>query len=176
MHADVKRFFADALARGFKGVEHDFHEEYDAGHGRIEHRKCWSLNLAKYKGCFSKSEKWPGLNQIVMMQTERQLRDKTTKDTRFYLSSCSSSASRLMNLVRKHWQVENSLHWTLDVTFQEDASRIRTGAAPENYAILRHIALNIIKKDTSKQASVRRKRNIAALNDNFRTTLIQQAF
>lgn len=176
LHADVKAFFTDALAHGFQGVQHDFHEEWDAGHGRIEHRKCWSINVSKYERCFSNIKKWPGLNRVVMVQTERQLADKTTQATRFYLSSCSSSASCLMNRVRKHWQIENALHWTLDVTFQEDASRIRTGAAPENYAILRHIALNVIKKDTSTQASVRRKRNMAALNDNFRTTLLKQAF
>lgn len=176
LHADVKRFFTDAQAHGFEGVQHDFHEEWDAGHGRIEHRQCFSIDPAQYQGCFSHLKKWPGLNRLFMVQTERQLADKTTQDTRFYITSCSSSAACLMNLVRKHWQVENALHWTLDVTFQEDASRIRAGKAPENYAILRHIALNVIKKDTSMQASVRRKRNMAALNDNFRTTLIQHAF
>lgn len=81
----------------------------------------------------------------------------------------------MMTTVRQHWLVENALHWTLDVTFREDESRIRKDAAPENYAIIRHMALNIIKRDDSVKASVKRKRNMAALDDNFRTLLINNA-
>ena len=81
-----------------------------------------------------------------------------------------------MNIVRAHWQIENCLHWTLDMTFAEDYSRIRTEASPENLAIIRHITLNMIRKDTSRKASVKRKRAIAALDDNFRSTLIEQGF
>ena len=76
--------------------------------------------------------------------------------------------------MREHWGIENKLHWTLDVTFREDESRIRKEASPENFAIMRHIALNLIKSDTSVQASVKRKRLMAALNDDFRETLIKQ--
>jgi hypothetical protein len=88
-------------------------------------------------------------------------------------NSCDTSAKPLLNASRKQWAIENSLHWTLDVTFREDESRIRKEASPENYAIFRHIALNIIRRNTSIDASVKRKRHMAALNDDVRTTLIK---
>ena len=74
----------------------------------------------------------------------------------------------------QHWGIENQLHWTLDMTFREDESRIRTEASPENFAIMRHIALNLIKNDTSRKASMKRKRFMAALEDDFRETIIRQ--
>jgi predicted transposase YbfD/YdcC len=83
-------------------------------------------------------------------------------------------AQDLLNAVRKHWQVENTLHWTLEVTFNEDASRIRKKSSPENYAMIRHIALNILRGYKSIKASVKRKLNMAALDDDFRTKLITQ--
>ena len=85
-----------------------------------------------------------------------------------------ANAEKALNAVRKHWSIENSLHWTLDVTFREDESRIRTESSPENFAIMRHIALNIIKNDTSLKASVKRKKLRAALEDDYRETLIRQ--
>ena len=80
----------------------------------------------------------------------------------------------MLNAVRKHWQVENTLHWTLDVTFNEDASGIRKESSPENYAMIRHVALNILRGYKSIKASVKRKLNMAALDDDFRTKLITQ--
>ena len=109
-----------------------------------------------------------------MIETQRKMRDRTTEDKRFYLTSSNSDAKTLLNAARKHWGVENSLHWTLDVTFREDESRIRAEASPENYAIFRHIALNILRKNKSIEASVKRKRHMAAMNDDIRTTLIQE--
>jgi len=93
---------------------------------------------------------------------------------RFYICSAEPNAEYLLNASRKHWGVENSLHWTLDVTFREDESRIRAEASAENYAIFRHIALNILRKDTFKKASVKRKRQMAALDDEYRTTLVKE--
>jgi predicted transposase YbfD/YdcC len=81
-----------------------------------------------------------------------------------------------MNIVRADWQIENCLHWTLNMNFAEDYSRIRTEASPENLAIIRYTTLNMIRKDTPRRASVKRKWAITALDDNFRSTLIEQAF
>ncbi|MFA6038523.1 MAG: ISAs1 family transposase [Legionellales bacterium] len=124
---------------------------------------------------FPSIKKWKNLNSIVMIKSKRELKDKTTCDARFYITSINSDAKKLMNVVRKHWDVENSLQWTLDMTFREDESRIRVGAAPENFAVMRHIALNLIKKDTSIDASVKRKRLMAALDDDFREIIVRQA-
>lgn len=172
LHDDVKTFFSTAKENQFKHIEFDFHEEHDAGHGRTETRRAYAIDVKKYKKQFQTATEWKKLTSIVMVESVREGADFKTEDTRFYISSCQPSAKLLLDASRKHWAVENSLHWTLDVTFREDESRIRKDASPENYAIFRHIALNIIRKDTSNDASVKRKRHMAALNDNFRTTLI----
>jgi predicted transposase YbfD/YdcC len=154
-------------------VPYSYHEEYDKGHGRIEYRQCWAL--LPPPECFSSLSKWKKLTSIVMVKSRRDLKGgKTTEDTRFYITSLEPDAKKLFSAVRQHWGVENGLHWTLDMTFREDESRIRKGAAPENFAIMRHIALNLIKGDNSVKASVKRKRFMAALTDDFRETIIKQ--
>lgn len=171
LHNDVNSFFDIAKAESFKNIEYDYHEEFDAGHGR-ETRRAYAIDVQKYKNHFPTVKEWKKLTTVVMVESVREGNDFKTNDTRFYISSCKPSAKVLLDASRKHWGVENSLHWTLDVTFREDESRIRKEASPENYAIFRHIALNIIRKDTSMKASVKRKRHMAALNDEFRSNLI----
>lgn len=172
-HEEVASFLTVAKEANFKNVEYDFHEEIDAGHGRVETRRAYAIEFKKYKKHMPEGLKWKKLTSLVMVETIREGRDFKTTDMRFYISSCAPVAAPLLGASRKHWAVENSLHWTLDVTFREDESRIRKEAAPENYAIFRHIALNIIRRDTSIDASVKRKRHMAALNDDVRTTLIK---
>jgi predicted transposase YbfD/YdcC len=146
-HEEVKEFFTLAFANHFAQIEHEFHEEHDAGHGRIEHRQCWVIDPYLYKSSFSNLGKWKKLSHIIMVKTQRDCGNRITHDTRFYIASTQLCAQRALHIVRVHWQVENCLHWTLDMTFNEDSSRIRTEASPENLAIMRHIALNIIKRD-----------------------------
>lgn len=174
LHEEVKSFFLTAKEAGFKNMEYDFHEDIDAGHGRTETRLAYAIDFKNYKKHFPSGTPWKKLTSIVMIETVREGYDFKTQDRRFYISSCGASAELLLNAARKHWGIENSLHWTLDVTFREDESRIRKEASPENYAIFRHIALNIIRKNTSIEASVKRKRQMAALDDNVRTTLIRE--
>lgn len=173
---DVKMFFESALENEFNNIPNDCYDEIDAGHGRIEHRQCWVIDPSQYKECFSDFGKWVGLKSIAMIKSRREIQGKVTEEFRFYISSCAPNSKTLMNAVRKHWGVENCLHWVLDVTFREDESRIRVGSAPENLAVIRHMAMNTIKKDTSLKASVKRKRARAALCDDYRTKIIQKAF
>jgi hypothetical protein len=176
LHEEVKSFFTTAKEDDFKHIEHDFHEDIDSGHGRVEVRRAYAIDFNKYKKHLPAGGQWKKLTSVVMVETTREGRDFKTQDKRFYVSSCRGSAQLLLNASRKHWGVENSLHWTLDVTFREDESRIRKEAAPENYAIFRHIALNILRRNTSIDASIKRKRHMAALNDDVRTTLIRGLF
>jgi predicted transposase YbfD/YdcC len=174
LHEEVKSFLTTAQDGDFKNIEHGFYEDIDTGHGRIETRRAYVIDFKTYKKHMPSGGQWKKLTSLVMVETIREGRDFKTKDQRFYISSSrDASAELLLNASRKHWGVENSLHWTLDVTFREDESRIRKEASPENYAIFRHIALNIIRRNTSIDASVKRKRHMAALNDEVRTTLIR---
>ena len=175
LYEETADFFSQAQATQFEGISHDFYEEAEAGHGRVEHRQCWVVNPHDYKRCFSNLSKWKKLQRIVMVKTKRELtsQNKVTEDSRFYLTSCQSNSEELLQSVRKHWQVENALHWTLDMTFREDESRIRKEYSAENFSIVRHIALNILKKDNTRKASIKRKLRMAALDDQFRTTLIK---
>lgn len=174
LHEEVQTFFLTAKETGFKNMEYDFLKDIDAGHGRIETRHAYAIDFSKYKKHLPSGCQWKKLTSVVMIETIRKGRDFKTQDTRFYISSAVASAKAQLDAARKHWGIENSLHWTLDVTFREDESRIRKDAAPENYAIFRHIALNIIRKNTSIDASVKRKRQMAALDDNIRSTLIRE--
>lgn len=173
-HEEVKSFFLTAKESGFKNINHDFYEDVDAGHGRVETRRAYVIPYNNYKKNIPSGMQWKKLTHIIMIESIREGRDIKTQDTRFYISSADANAEKFLNASRKHWGIENSLHWTLDVTFREDECRIRKDAAPENYAIFRHIALNIIRKNTSIEASVKRKRQMAALDDNVRTTLIRE--
>lgn len=176
LHEEVKSFFTTAKENTFKNVTYGFHEDIDAGHGRIEVRRAYVLDFDEYKKLIPSGLKWKKLAQIVMIESTRDGADFKTQDRRFYITSSLETPEKLLTATRKHWGVENSLHWTLDVTFREDESRIRKDAAPENFAIFRHIALNIIRKNTSIDASVKRKRHMAAMDDDVRTTLIKEMF
>ncbi len=161
LHSDVSNFFQIAKDENFKHIEYDFHEDIDTGHSRVETRRAYAIELKHYKKHFLTASDWKKLSRIVMVESIREGTKLKTQDTRFYISSAEASAQQLLDASRKHWAIENSLHWTLDVTFREDESRIRKEASPENYAIFRRIALNIIRKDESVKASVKRKRNMA---------------
>lgn len=172
---EVKSFFEVAKNNDFKNVQHDLYQETDSGHGRIETRKAYVINFNQYEKSIPAGKKWKALESLVMVKSTREGKNINTNDTRFFITSCTNlSAEKLLSATRKHWNVENALHWTLDVTFREDESRIRKEAAPENYAIFRHIALNILRKNTSITASIKRKRHMAALDDEVRKTLIKE--
>ncbi len=136
-------------------------------------RQCYALTdphafqaLAYYDG-------WAGLQSIAMVYRERRLVDRTPAEPAYFLSSLPADAERILDATRAHWAVENTFHWTLDVTFAEDASRVRLAHAPENFAILRHVAFNLLKRHPSK-ASLKRKRFRAALDDSFLLELLTQ--
>ena len=174
LYEEVQSFFATASKHDFKNIDSDFHQTLDSGHGRVETRRAYAIDFEKHKESLPSGCAWKKLTSIVMIETHREGRDFKTQDRRFYLSSCAGDAKVLLKAARKHWGIENSLHWTLDVTFREDESRIRKEASPENYAIFRHIAINILKKNKSIDASVKRKRHMAALNDDVRSTLMKE--
>ncbi len=169
---DVKEFFEYAYAEDFLNIEHSFEEDIDTGHGRLEHRRCWAVRPAQYKRNFRNLSPWKNLETIVMIKSTRDIKGKTATETRFYISSCSCDAKHLLNAIRKHWSIE-SMHWILDVTFREDHSRIRKGDGPENCCVLRHIALNTMKKYNVIKDSIKSKIRKASFSDDFRSDVLK---
>ena len=170
--ADVQECFDQAQAAGFAGVQHDYQHAVDKGHGRLEIRRRWVITDPDVLAGVQAEHHWPGLAALGWVQTERRLGDRTTVGTRVYLLSRPLSAQALGEAVRSHWGIENQVHWVLDVSFGEDQSRMRHGAAAENAAILRRIALNVIRQHPWKRYSIKARRLMAGWNDAYRLTLL----
>jgi len=148
-------------------VECDYHRTEDRGHGRVEIRECWSTSDPEYLNYIGTLAEWRGLQSISMIQAERQVGDQTTVSRRYFISSLNRDAERLLKAVREHWGIENKVHWVLDITFREDDCRIRKGHGAENFAVLRHIALNLLRRETSAKRSLKGKRMKAALDEKY---------
>jgi len=160
-------------ADDFKDTPHSVHEETDKDHGRIEIRRCVTVADVSW---FAERAAWKNLKSFGLIQSTRIVGGKTTTERRYYLSSLDGrDARRFASAVREHWRIENSLHWVLDVTFDEDQCRVRKDHAPANLAIIRHFALNLIRTDSSVKKSVNVKRLKAALDDNYRRHLLTHA-
>jgi predicted transposase YbfD/YdcC len=136
LHEDVKNWFESARKEEFGGREHSYYQQIESGHHRVEKRQIWTVAVSELPSLHNQSL-WAGLKTVVMIVSERRLWNKTTTEVRFYLSSLASNAQKISQAIRSHWGIENSLHWTLDVTFCEDKSRIRKDNSPENFALLR---------------------------------------
>jgi predicted transposase YbfD/YdcC len=117
--------------------------------------------------------KWKKLTSIGMVESVRIINGKTSIETRYFISSLENDAQKLAEGIRGHWSIENSLHWVLDIAFQEDNSRIRKDNPPANFAVLRHIAVNIISQNKSRKLSVRSKRFLATLDEEYSTELLE---
>ena len=156
LHKDIKDYFYWAEKRGFKEIEYDYCESLEKGHGRIEERKCWVTEDIEW---LDGKEKWAGLRSIVMVEAEREvIGHQTTTERRYFISGLAANAEEALRCVRGHWSIENSLHWCLDIGFREDGCRTRTGHGPENLAIVRHIALNLLKQEKSSKLGIKGKR------------------
>jgi predicted transposase YbfD/YdcC len=164
LYEQVVAFFDGACARQMKGDDIGYHREWSEGHGRTEARRCWATSdLTWLPG----REEWKDLKSVVMIEAERFVGDALSVETRYYLSSLPNDAKLLNEAVRSHWAVENSLHWVLDVTFHEDSSRIRKENAPENFGLLRRLALCLLKKETSSKRSIKGKRLRASWDEGY---------
>lgn len=165
LHEDVSDFMNDVICDSKSEYKTDFFEEIDKDHGRIELRRCWTCDDLSWLGSCSE---WKGLKSIAMVESTRTIQDKETVEKRYYISSLPADAEVTAKAVRSHWQIENTLHWTLDVTFKEDMSRVRVGHADENLSRVRKIALALLKRHTTpKPISIKRKRAICGWNNTF---------
>lgn len=137
----------------------------DGGHDRVEVRRCWALDVEETE---IEATDWPELASLCKVRAERYHPDGTTQtEERLFISSLEPDPEQLLEAVRHHWHVENKLHWTLDVAFEEDHSRVRTGHAAQNLGIVRRLALSLLKQETSRSVGVKLKRKDAGWNSDY---------
>jgi len=170
----VKEKFIEASKFDKKDFIVDKACSIEKSHGRHEKRICRIIKEKNGKSLgINPLNKWPALNSIIEVESERTniKTGETNNCKRYYITSSTNSASEILEAVRAHWEVENKLHWVLDVVFREDDCRARTGFGAENFSILRQFALNLIKQEPSKK-SIKRKQNLAGWDEDFLLTLL----
>ncbi len=167
LHEDIELFFSLAHENDFQKVDSTYARTVNKGHGRLEIRECWAISGEDSLQILRNHSQWVGLQSIAMVTGQRQVADKTTTETRYYISSMANDAQQILHAARSHWGVENSLHWVLDVVMREDDSRVRKDNAPANLTMLRHIALNLLKQEKTLKRGIQGKRLKAAMNPAY---------
>jgi predicted transposase YbfD/YdcC len=153
---------------------HNFFDAFDDSHGRTVRRRVWTMTDLP---ALPELAKWPGLQAVIVVETIRAAPPGApiTSDYRVYISSLRRSATVFVTMIRQHWDIENKLHWSLDVTFNEDRCRIRKEHAPENVAAVRHIALNLLRQEQSHHISLRQKRLLWGLDEHYLLMVLSRA-
>lgn len=174
LNDDVRLYFNDIVLK----TEGKTFTDYDKGHGRIETRECIVCNDVVW--LTGRHAKWQSIKSIVQINSMREIKDtktgtwKETRETRYYISSWDTTPEAMLRAIRWHWGIENSLHWVLDMSFNEDWSRIRKGNAPEVMAIIRHIVLNILQQNRPPRTSIKGLRKLCGWSDDMMTQIVSQ--
>jgi predicted transposase YbfD/YdcC len=162
VHDEVRTYLDDAIVQA--PGELGYTETVEKDHGRIETRRYWQSERLAW---FADRAKWEGLRSVGVVESVREIKGQIQTERRYFLSSLPLDAPRFARAVRSHWGVENQLHWVLDVQFGEDQSRARNGHAAENLATLRRLALNLLKRDTTKKRGIRGKQKNAGWDHRY---------
>lgn len=148
-------------------VDYDYHKMVDKDHGRIEIRQCWTTSDPEYLRYIASLADWKGLQSIAVIQAKRRIGQEKTVKRRYFISSLESNAKLLLHAARTYWEIENKVHWVLDVAFREDDCRVRKGNGAQNFAVLRHIALNLLRREDTAKCSIRAKRLKAGWDHDY---------
>ena len=169
LHNDIKLFFDDKELTS----QLDACEKTDGGHGRIEVRRCTVTDKIEW---LNNRHDWCALKSIVKIKSIVESKGKKTEETRYYITSLAAEAEKILDSVRNHWAIENSLHWVLDVSFNDDQSRIRKGNAPQNIAIIRHLSLNMLRSVKKKRQSIKGLRKKAGWDNDVLKEILALKF
>ena len=169
LHDEAVNFFDQAIDVGIQETGCSYFKTLEKGHGRIEEREIWVTSDLEWLEGF---EEWDSLKSLICIRSTRHEKGKTTVERRHYISSLQSSAERIGEIIRLHWGIENKVHWHLDVSFNEDKTKVRAGHGAENFSLLKRCVLNLVKADTTEKDSVSLKRRMAGWNPAYRLRLL----
>ncbi len=167
LRKQVEQAFAQALTDPSEETQLQFCETVEKGHGRLEIRRHWMIDQQDLIAHLNPKGRWKGLRSIGMVQSERTIGQKVTKETRYYIISFEKKIQTFADAVRSHWGIENSVHWVLDIALSFDESRVRAGEAAHNLAVLRHIALNLLRQESTAKVGVKTKRLKAGWSNEY---------
>jgi predicted transposase YbfD/YdcC len=169
LYEDLHLLFEGFEEAFYQDVSHQTAKMTGQGHGRQEYRQVWVVSEPDYRAYLRQAGKWAKLHSLIKLVTVRYeaATDQMDTTTRYFISSWQASAQAFLQAIRDHWQIENGLHWVLDIAFREDDSRIRKDHAPQNMTLIRHIALNLLKQDTSAKVGIATKRQRAGWDNDY---------
>ena len=167
LYEGIRDLFEGAAALGFDGVPYDYAHTVNKGHGRVERRECWVVTAADCLDYLDPQGQWPQLKAAIKVVGHRETVEGSASQPRYYISSLAASAGQLQDAVRGHWSIENSLHWTSDVTFREDQCRVRKDHGPQNLATLRQISHNLLKNENTLKVGIQGKRLNAGWREDY---------
>jgi predicted transposase YbfD/YdcC len=169
LYESVRIHLDEMILEKFKGIEHVYHESTVGGHGRIDTRRVWATNQIDWLDKSGRRQ-WKALSSVAVVESIRRVvgKNESTTTRRYYISSLTApGGEQIANLIRNHWSIENSQHWSLDMAFNEDQSRVRKDHGDQNLAILRRIALGLLRRDKSVKVGAKNKRLKAGRNRDY---------
>ena len=169
LHEQIKDFFDESERVGFADVVYEKSHTVEKDHGRIEERTCY---VVKELDWLANAERWKNLQAVVMVLSKRTIRGKSTAERRYYITNSNEPAKEIGGKIRSHWCVENSLHYTLDMTFGEDQSRKRKDNSGVNFGMIRRLALGLIRQDKTEKGSTSWKRHLASIDTDFMVKIL----
>jgi len=166
LYHEVQHLFADAEETGGADDERDHAKTVDGGHGRVEIRRYWTISDQETIAHLDPDGEWAGLRGIGMVEAERREQGKVSRETRYFLTSLTDAAT-FGRAARGHWGIENGLHWVLDMAFREDESRVRVGHGAANLVVLRHMVVNLLRRERTAKVGIKAKRLKAGWDEQY---------